>query len=133
MKDIDLVPYDQDQNYEFIKELYKMNGISPFAKEFLPTCGYIAFDKSLLIAAGFLLCTDTNLCFIEYFVSNPTVDWKIRNDAIIMIVEALLEDAKTFGFKVACANFKNKRLAEKASKLGFRVDSQQYFLASRSI
>lgn len=119
-----LKPYEQDKNYSTVRGLYELNGMAIVDKCFLPSVGHIAYDDRTPIAAGFLLCTDTSLCIMEYFVSNPNVDWKLRSDAIIMITKELIEDARFLGFSSVAASFKSDRLAEKAKETGFKVEKK---------
>lgn len=119
-----LKAYEQDKNYSTVCGLYELNHMTPVEKGFLPAVGHIAYDDRTPIAAGFLLCTDTSLCIIEYFVSNPNVDWKLRSDAIIMIIRELIEDSRFLGFSRVVASFDSDRLLEKAKETGFSTEKR---------
>jgi hypothetical protein len=59
--------------------------------------GYIVED----VAAGFIVTTSSNFCFLEGFITNPACGPKARNAAINEIRDGLLKLGKHWGCKSA--------------------------------
>lgn len=67
----------------------------PFiAEHMFPDVGYVVDD----IAAGFLYQTDSSLCFIDGYISNPASDKAERKEAFDLITDNIIRAAKDHGF-----------------------------------
>ncbi len=80
------------------------------------------------VAAGFLVCTDTAICFIEGYITNPDVDSETRDKALDMITEHLIYLAGTFGYTHAVVMTVDARIEERANKWGFTKKPAQQLL-----
>lgn len=81
----------------------------------LPTVGFIEPG----VAVGFLVQTDTNMCFLEPFIANPQVDRAERNLALYAIMQALLDEAKALKYDMALGIATHKGMIQRAYDLGF--------------
>jgi hypothetical protein len=68
-----------------------------YTEEQFPKTGFIVDG----IAAYFLYSTDSSVCFLENMISNKKADPMERHLALNLIVEAILKEAASLGFKVA--------------------------------
>lgn len=82
----------------------------------LPKHGYIVS----LVAAGFLVSTDTCSCILDFYVTNPGVDKEIRTKAIYEITKALLWDAYELGFSKVLCRSQARTIKDAAKELGFK-------------
>lgn len=80
------------------------------------------------VAAYFLYSTDSSICFLENLITNKKVDQGIKNDAIELVCEAVLNKAKELGFKVAYATTNIYAVAKRARKFGANVEIGQLLL-----
>ena len=99
-----------DQNCPWIKTLsYKT----------LPKTGYIVMAGSMPIAAGFLRKVEGGYGQLDTFVTNPYAGAKLRHEAIEMVTEALLEDAKSLKLVGVILFSREKTIIDRASAKGF--------------
>ena len=84
--------------------------------EMLPRLGFIAPG----VAAGFLYQTDSALALVEGLVSNPEALLCRRVKALSMILAALTEAAKDFGFKLVVGSSKRTGPVSLTLRQGFR-------------
>ena len=71
------------------------------------------------VAAGFLIKTDTDICFFEGFVTNPKVESNKRSEALNLLTEKLLGIAKDLGFKEIWVLCKHNSIKQRAERFGF--------------
>ncbi len=64
-----------------------------------PSVGFIVDG----VAAYFLYSTDSSVCWLENMVSNRGIDEKTRDQALGLLIDAILKEAKTLGYHVAYA------------------------------
>jgi hypothetical protein len=51
------------------------------------------------VAVGFLIQTDTDVCFLEPFISNPKASKELRQAGLAAIVDALEHEASRLGYR----------------------------------
>jgi hypothetical protein len=71
--------------------------------------------------AGFLMETNTSMCFFEWMVGNPEADKIERSEALDLLAQVAIETAKSRGFKVLACVLENKRLINRMQKYGFTI------------
>jgi hypothetical protein len=112
-----------EEDYEIICKWWKWWRFVPVAKESLPdngTGGFMIECNGVNICAGFLYTTNSNLCKIEWIISNYEVrDKQIRKKSLEILINALTNKAKELGFKIAFTYLVNKKLKEKFKECGF--------------
>ena len=112
-----------EKDYDTICKWWKWWRFAPVAKESLPdngTGGLMVEYNGINICTGFLYTTNSNLCKIEWIVSNYEVrNNKIRKECLEALINALTNRAKKLGFKIAFTYLVNKKLKEKLKECGF--------------
>jgi|TARA_R110000751_G_scaffold90915_2_gene178298 hypothetical protein len=97
-------------------------------REFLPddgTGGFIVYDGSEPICAGFVYVTNSKAAWVDWIVSSKTYRKKPqRSEALILLIESLTNVCRSSGFKFIYALIKHKGLINTYEKLGYtRGDS----------
>lgn len=121
--------FDQNIHYRMLCAWWESRGLPIIPIDMLPTYGLIV-DQ---IAAGFLIVTDCNLGFLEFYITNPESDKSKRDIAIDKITSALIR----YGQAVGISNFKCDTqipaIRDRAEKFGFKFIGQfsNYFLKVR--
>lgn len=104
-------------DYEVISEWYRDRGLPAPAESSLPTVGYIVPGT----AAGFLTTTDSDICFLDGYISNPKSDHVERDYALDEITDQLLAVASEMGFKNVLVLTRNPSIEERARYWGFSL------------
>lgn len=71
------------------------------------------------IAAGFLIKAERNYGFLESYITAPGNTKEQRQEALNMITDALIEEAKRLGIKKLFAITANKGIIERCKTYGF--------------
>lgn len=99
-----------------VNSWYMAHGDQPITLDSLPQTGLIEPG----IAAGFLYKTDSNIAWLEGFVTNPEAPPSARNEALDNIANALMVSAKALGFRQVIAMVENPRMMLRADRHGFK-------------
>ncbi len=94
-----------------------VRGIPEITMEDCPKRGMIVEG----VGCGFLIFTDTNICFLECFVTNPGASAEARNKAINQITKWALNMASSCGFKTAMMISGEESFIKRAESLGFTI------------
>jgi len=84
------------------------------------------------VAAGFLYRTDSAVCFLDGYISNPAAPLLTRYRAFIDITDRLIEYAKDRGAAHVIALCKARGIVKLAVRFGLRATGT-YVLAEREI
>lgn len=89
-----------------------------FAFAFLPRFGFVVDG----IVAGFLYRTDSAVCYLDSFISDPKSDRDARRAALDLLIDALKAEAKELKFTaiVAPPSSNLTDLIARAERHGFR-------------
>lgn len=98
--------------------------ISTVSMKTLPKTGYIVLMNGHPIAAGFLRRLEGGYAQIDGLTSNPHFGSRIRHEAIDLVVENLISDAKTLKLKGILALTKEQSIVNRAKDKGFQVVEQ---------
>lgn len=90
----------------------------------LPKIGYLALLNKQPIAVGFLRRLEPCFAQIDTLASNAYFGSKIRHEAIHLVVNSLLEDAKRLELKGIMALTKDQGIITRAKELGFNEINQ---------
>ena len=117
-----------EKDYEILCDWWKWWKFNPLAKEALPengTGGFMVEYGNTNVCAGFIYKTNSNICLIEWVISNYNVKDKIvRKEAIKLLINALTSEGRRLGFKVAFTWLINENLKTKMEDCGFVKTSQ---------
>lgn len=109
--------FDFDKDYLTICSWYRSYDKQPPYKTALSKTGYIVED----ICVGFLYKTDSNIAFIEGYISNPKSDKNIKHKALDLITENLIMDAKDNGFKTIISMSNNKHVINMMKNFNYEI------------
>ena len=100
------------EDYKTLCKWWKWWRWTPVEQESLPnngTGGFMVYNDNVEICAGFIYTTNSNLCHIEWLVSNYEVkDKKIRTEAVELLINTLIALGKNLGYKIAFTYLLNK-------------------------
>jgi hypothetical protein len=82
-------------HYNMVNNWFKERKGDNIPEAFIPATGFVVPE----IAAGFLIKTDCNVCFLEPFIANPNASSEVRDKAIVSILNNLEKEAIKLGFK----------------------------------
>lgn len=108
-------PYSND-DYEMICHWFEQRGFNPPTRSLLPLTGAIASDA----ACGFLYCTDSDVAFIDFYITNPEVDVSTRATALKDVTQHLIRWAKEMEYTVIMANTQKRSIENLAIEHGFK-------------
>lgn len=118
----------EHEDRETINAWYAMRGFHPIGEHLFPDVGYIVPG----IGAGFIYQTDSSLCFIEGYISNPTSTKAERKEAFDAITVSLIHAAKDHGFTSMLAYTKHEEIAKRCDRFQFQRQGD-YTLYRRSL
>ena len=104
----------EPEDYQFLSQWFlKREMHVPYV--YLPSVGFIEDH----FAAGFLIQTDTPVACIDFLVSNPDSDMKKRGEAIVHVVQALIDEARRRKFKALKVNSHIRSVERLSAAFGF--------------
>lgn len=117
------------QDFEVMCSWYVKHHMKPINESFLPAIGYIVPD----VAAGFLYYTDSSVCMLEGFVTNPEAPAPNRHEALNQIIIACMDEAKVKGFQKICGFTIDDSILERATRFGFKLGPSKFSYISKEI
>ncbi len=115
--------YNATDDFEQVKSWGKGWRADYNADQF-PEVGFIVEG----VAAYFLYQTDSTCCWLENMVTKKDVDHHVREEALELIIDAILTEAKALGFTVAYASTDRYQVALRAKKYGATVQPNHLLL-----
>lgn len=103
--------FDEIEKWFFERDM-RMPDVSLF-----PRVGFIVRG----VAAGFIFYTDSLVAIIDGYISNPKSDARQRDEALDLITEALINNAKFHGIKVIKCDTPLDVVKKRALKFGFEL------------
>lgn len=110
----------QPSDYSLISSWWKDHEWPSIPLTFLPKTGIIVDD----CAVGFLYCTDSKICLLEFVLVDPNADKVRRRTALDVLINEASELAKELGFEAIFASLSHKGLIARYEKHGFKVTDQ---------
>jgi hypothetical protein len=108
--------FDVEEDYDTISTWYLDREEMPPPADMLPTHGIIIEN----VAAGFLVATDANLAFLDFYITNKNATKLERDLALDIITRRLLEIGEKFGMTNFKADTRIPAIVERAKKFGFK-------------
>ncbi len=118
----------ENRDLEQLNRWYDLRHCPKVDNSLLPGVGFIADE----MAAGFLYQTDSSLCLLDGYVSNPLTYKEDRDKALNCITQALLTEAKRLGFKKILAFTTVEAIATRAMINGFHLEGPQILLTQEN-
>lgn len=120
-----------DTDYEVIANWLNLHNKPNMSRDYFSSNGYMINVNGEDIIAGFLYSTDSNVCFIENFISKPGTEKMLRRMAIDKLFKVILEEAKDKGFKLILTCAELHSLMANLKEVGFReLPSNKVFFRS---
>ena len=98
-------------------------------KSFLPengTGGFMVYDEDIPVCAGFIYRTNSEVCWVDWIISNKNYRKKPnRSMAIELLINTLTKICKMNGASIAYALIKHRGLIDVYKKLGY-VEGDSY-------
>jgi len=105
----------QPSDYETILEWSFVRDMNPPPKWSIPETGIVVPG----IAMGFLILTNNRCAILDFYLSNPVSDKRIRDKALDDITSKLIELAEDMHVKMILCNSQHPAVKERARKHGF--------------
>lgn len=107
-------------DFEMVKKWYEDREMKCPPMSSFPELGFIIPE----VAAGFIAQTDSTVCLLEGYITNPTSSKQERDLALDEITDSLLEAAKELGYQHVLAFTSNTAIEERARAWGFGYGGQ---------
>lgn len=127
---IRIIPF-KFKHYNDLVYLLKCRGfeqVSAITYKSLPKTGYIAYFGKTAIAAGFIRRIEPNMCMFDSFTSNPFMGSQLRNNALTLIINNLLEDAKRLKLQSIMAFTHDPGIKNRIEELKFLNTGYQLYI-----
>lgn len=124
-----VIPYIYENHRNALQRMFQAHEMPKQMVYQLPDVGFIAMEKNMVIAAGFLRQIEGDLlCIFDGLISNPEATSEQRNLALNLVIIALQKKAKFFNFKRILAWTRDKNTLVRAEKLGFEKTEDQLLI-----
>jgi hypothetical protein len=129
MSAVEIQAYCPKRHYPTVALWEEEHGLSPTPPDLFPKIGFFVPST----CAGFLYQTDSNVALIEGLITSPLSDPERRDEALDIVVEALLEEAKKLGYSVVYGFTSVSAVSRRALRLGFEKSPKPYQLVTRRL
>ncbi len=112
-------------DYEILSDWWKAWGWPVMEKDMLPdngTGGIMVENEGENIVAGFLYWSNSKLVWLDWIISNPSADKKIRKQAIEMLILTAEQMVKEAGSKYIMSISRSNSLLKIHEKIGWSID-----------
>lgn len=118
MNSREYVPAD----HRLLSTWWKLQDWPTIPQEMLPKTGMIVEnDDHMPICAGFLYKTDSKVCLLEFIIANPLSDTIERGQALDVLIEDLVAQAKKMDFSMVFTMAGNSRLIQRYQEHKFQL------------
>lgn len=112
--------YNHEKDYPTAHKWWKeWKHWEPIPADLLPETGIVVSKFGEDVCMAWLYKTDSNLCWIDWFISNRYATKSARQGAIEHLIDSLVREAKTLGYRVIFSSVRNKNLINKLLRAGF--------------
>lgn len=114
-----LVVYRPDTDEEHLRAMLKNRAMSDELVDTLPKTGFLVFESGRPIAAGFIRDCEKGIGMLDSYISSPDEDAELRNAALDMITERLIEQSELMGMTSLLAFSDTQNIIIRALQHGF--------------
>ena len=125
--------FDFEKDYKDVSSWWKSQGWPVLSRDMLSDDGFIAYDDNKKYAATWVYKTNSPIYIMEWLVGNPDVDYSLRKQGIVLVVEMSSLFAKESGAKSLLTMTSNERFAEKLEELKFNETDRNMIHYIRSL
>lgn len=102
--------------------------VGPIPLSWLSTNGFIASEKGIDLACGFIYTTDSDVVWMDNLIANPKSPKELRSEAIDAVLKEMIEWVPKVGGKVYATTSKFDSIKQRLTKLGARCNKDKFFL-----
>lgn len=103
----------------YINNWLNHRGTNSVTRHDLPEMGYIAFERLKPLAAVFLRKCEGNIGIVDSLITNPTVEAKIRDLTLDILINHIVSVAKSRKIKFLLGYTKDENTLMRSIRLGF--------------
>lgn len=122
LDNLHIEPFDKGQHYKEICSWWLGHKWPCIPLESLSQTGMVAFIDGRPICAVWLYKTDSNLCWMEWMISNPSSSKKEREIALPALISHCALKAMHLGFKHIFTSTRVQRYIKRLQLAGFIVN-----------
>ncbi len=114
-----------ESDYEILSDWWKAWNWPVMAKDMLPdngTGGIMIENEGENIVAGFLYWSNSKMVWLDWIISNPNADKKIRKQAIELLILTAEQMVKEAGSKYMMSISRSNSLLKIHEKIGWSID-----------
>lgn len=130
MKDLSIFKvkaFKKDRDFELLAKWWEYHGHPVVGSDELPETGFMVYVEDEPILCAFLVLTNAKFALMETVCACPEIGPTYRENAIIVVTEAISNAAKELGFRRLLAFPQKKRLAQKGIAAGWLKSKGKYF------
>lgn len=105
----------REHHYDEMSKWFVARGMPAPPRWFLSSKGFIVPG----LAAGFLYTTNSQVAFIDCYISNPDADSVPIREAIDAITRRIIQISRSHGVKLLCCSSKIRSIQKRARAFGF--------------
>lgn len=117
-----------EEDLDEVNDWYQAHGLKKIQKDLVPEYGLIEDG----VGCGFLYLTDSSICHVDGYVTNPSASQEKRAKALYEMTEMLSYMARELGFKKLVAFTQDPNIMERALMHGFK-DEGMHFMFVKEI
>lgn len=107
-----------EDNYPILTAWWAFHKWGAVPLDHLPEIGLLVSENGLNLCAGFLYETNSKFALLEFIISNPLCDKLLRDRALDILIDSLIQKAKEKGFKTVFSSIQSTALIKRYEKHG---------------
>lgn len=112
-------------DYPTLSNYWEMYGWVPVDQAALPSTGWVVSDDTgLILCASFLYLTNSAVAWPEWTIGNPLISKEKRSQALDLLMDYTIEEAKKRNYKVLMTFTPHGKLIERYQKHGYSLGDQ---------
>lgn len=111
--------YNFKEHYSLISQWWVQHNWPTIPADHLPKTGFIIYDKTEPIIAGFVYKTDSAFGLFEFIVANPNIKGLRRDLGFSLLTSVVVDYSKEMGIKSLFSSVSNQSLIKKMLSAGF--------------
>lgn len=116
-----------EADFEQVRSWLEARNMKVFHPAILPSTGFIIDNNAVV----FLYKTDSDLCYLENLITNPSSDSAARDKAINLIIEAAFNEANRLGFKFVMSVTDVPAVIARALSLNAHIETNKVLLTKQ--
>ena len=114
-----LRPYSP-KDYDMVSEWWRAWGWPVIPPESLPEYGVVVESDGQPVCAAWVYRTDTNICLLEWFISDRRASKAKRKGSVELLIEGGKQLGRALGYTKVFSNVRNQSLIKKLENSGMQ-------------